>query len=94
VPPSPERFVVVLCGLSIHLGRSGDDRRSFAAAASAIIFFASNVWLHSLAFLMLPLGVLRPRFDVLWLVPMALVVSVDDPSTWENDFCSGALVRS
>ena len=74
----------VLCGLSVRFGRMGDDRRSFGAAATAIIVFAPNVWLHSLTFLLLPLGVLRPRFDGLWLVPAVLiVVGVGDPATWE-----------
>ena len=73
-----------LCGLAVRFGRQGDDHRSFAAAATAILVFSPNVWLHSVAFLLLPLGVLRPRFDGLWLVPAVLVVvGVDDPSTWE-----------
>lgn len=76
--------VVLLCGLSVRFGRVGDDRRSFATAATAIIVFSPNLWLHSLAFLLLPLGVLRPRFDGLWLAPAVLIiVGVRDPSTWE-----------
>ena len=77
-------LVVALCGLAVRFARQGDDRRSFAAAATAVVVFAPNVWLHSLTFLLLPLGVLRPRFDALWLVPaLLIVVGVGDPSTWE-----------
>ena len=73
-----------LCALAVRFGRQGDDRRSFAAAATAVLIFSPNVWLHSVTFLLLPLGVLRPRFDGLWLVPAVLVVvGVDDPSPWE-----------
>ena len=61
--------MLVLCGLCVRFAREGDDARSFAAAATAIVVFAPNVWLHSLTFLLLPLGVLRPRFDWLWLRP-------------------------
>lgn len=77
-------LVAALSGLSVRFGVSGDDRRSFAAAAIAIIVVAPNIWLHSLTFLLLPLGVLRPRFGWLWLVPaVLLVVRVAEPSTWE-----------
>jgi hypothetical protein len=73
--------VILLCGLSVHFARQGDDPRSFAAAATAIVVFAPNVWLHSLCFLLLPLGLLRPRFDGLWLVPVVLIgVSVGNTS--------------
>ncbi len=77
-------LTLALCAASFRFARGGDDRRSFAAAALAITMFAPNVWLHSLTFLVLAIGVMRPRFDALWLAPVVLlVVPVNDPSTWE-----------
>lgn len=78
-------LVAGLCVLSARYGSTGDDKRSFAAAALATVVVAPNVWLHSLTFLLLPLGVLRPRLGVLWFAPVALVlVGVGHPAPWET----------
>ncbi len=64
--------------------RRRDDRRAFALAAAATIVIAPNVWLHSLCFLLLVLGVLRPRLGPLWFAPVALfLVPVGTPTVVE-----------
>ena len=74
--------LALLVALCVKFARDGDDQRSFAAAATAIVVFNPNIWLHSLTFLLLPLGVLRPRFNWLWLLPVALIpIGVKNTST-------------
>jgi hypothetical protein len=60
--------VVVLAGV-VAYGRRGDDARSYACALVAFIVASPIVWLHSFAFLIAPLAVLRPRLSLLWLLP-------------------------
>ena len=65
-------------------GRRGDDAASFSIACLACLVAAPNVWLHSLAFMLPVVGLARPRFSGVWLVPLILVVvPVVDPSAVE-----------
>ena len=59
----------------VVFARRGDDARSFTAAVAATLVLSPIVWLHYLVLLLVPLAVLRPRFTVLWLVPVLLWVS-------------------
>jgi hypothetical protein len=58
----------------VYFGWRGDDRRSFAFAGAAMIFAIPVVWLHSLALLLLPVSVMRPRLSVAWLLPVLCVI--------------------
>lgn len=73
--------MLVLVALTVVLGRRGDDVRSFSVACLACLVAAPNVWLHSFAFLLPVVALLRPRFSAAWLVPVLFVVApVIDPS--------------
>lgn len=65
-----QTFVALLAlAAVVFFGRRGDDARSFAAAVVAIIVASPIIWLHSFAFLLAPVAVMRPRFSALWLLP-------------------------
>ena len=55
--------------------RRGDDVRSFTCAVAATLALTPIVWLHYLVVLLVPLAIARPRFSVIWLLPVLLWVS-------------------
>lgn len=57
-----------------YFGWRGDDRRSFALCMSAMIFASPISWLHSYAFLLGAVAVMRPRLSVAWLLPLLLLI--------------------
>ena len=61
--------VVALVGV-VWFGLRRDDRRSFALACVAMVVASPIVWLHSFALLLPAVAVLRPRFSVVWLLPV------------------------
>jgi alpha-1,2-mannosyltransferase len=67
-----------LVGLAAWWTRRGEGERGYAAAVVATIAMSPVVWLHYLTLLIAPLGVLRPRFSPVWLVPIVLWVSPRD----------------
>jgi hypothetical protein len=75
---------VVLLALTgvVVFGRRRDDARSYTCAMVAVIVASPIAWLHSFAFLLVPVALLRPRFSVIWLLPAAmwLFLSGADPS--------------
>jgi hypothetical protein len=52
--------------------------RSFTLAVAACLALSPVVWLHYLTLLIAPLGLARPRFSPLWLLPIVLWVSPRD----------------
>jgi alpha-1,2-mannosyltransferase len=63
-------------------------RRSEAAAlgiaCSASLLLTPILWPNYLLIMLVPLALLRPRFDVIWLLPAVLIGQpVIDPSVWE-----------
>ncbi len=66
---------IVLLGACVVLARRGDDVRSFTCAVAATLALSPIVWLHYLTLLLVPLAVARPRFSLLWLLPVLLWVS-------------------
>jgi alpha-1,2-mannosyltransferase len=58
----------------VLLARRGDEVASFACAIAAALAFSPVVWLHYLVLLAVPLGIARPRFSALWLLPIVLWV--------------------
>jgi hypothetical protein len=63
---------VVACSV---LGRRHDDGRSFTCAIAATLVLSPIVWLHYLVLLLVPLAIARPRFSLIWLLPVLLWVS-------------------
>lgn len=59
----------------VVLARRGDDARSFTCAVAATLALSPIVWLHYLTLLLVPLAIARPRFSLLWLLPVLLWVS-------------------
>ncbi len=56
----------------VVLARRGDDQRSFTCAVVATLALSPIVWLHYLVVLVVPLAIARPRFSLIWLVPVLL----------------------
>jgi hypothetical protein len=78
--------VAALAGVWFTARRNGGDAVSFAVAVGAVLVWAPITWLHYFALLLVPLGVLRPKLSVAWLLPAILWVSpVGGPaSTWQS----------
>ena len=47
-------------------------RRSLGLALAAALVLSPIVWRHFFTLLLVPLAVSRPRFDVVWLVPVGM----------------------
>jgi hypothetical protein len=78
-------LAVAVLGYAVFLAWSRrDDRRSFAVALAASVLWTPFVWLHYYALLIVALGLLRPRFGPLWLLPLLAVgpAAPDGPSWW------------
>ena len=56
----------------VVLARQGDEPRSFTCAVAATLALSPIVWLHYLVLLLVPLAISRPRFSVIWLLPILL----------------------
>ena len=63
---------------AIWWGRREQEVRSFTLAVAASLALSPVVWLHYLTLLIAPLGLARPRFSALWLLPIVLWVSPRD----------------
>ena len=59
----------------VLFARRDDDARSFTCAVAATLALSPIVWLHYLVALLVPMAILRPRFSLLWLLPVLLWVS-------------------
>jgi alpha-1,2-mannosyltransferase len=75
--PLVGRLAMVVVGGALlvgvgYLGQRADDVRSFACAVVAALALSPVVWLHYLVLLVVPLGIARPRFAPIWLVPIVL----------------------
>lgn len=64
-----------LLGLCVVLGRRGDDRRAFTIAVAGTLCLTPILWQHYLCLLIVPLGIARPRFSPLWLLPAVLWIA-------------------
>jgi hypothetical protein len=65
---------VGLLGACVVFARRRDDQRSFTCAVLATLALSPIVWLHYLVVLLVPLAIARPRFSLVWLVPVLLWV--------------------
>ena len=59
----------------VVFARRADDARSFTCAVAATLALSPIVWLHYLVVLLVPMAIARPRFSLLWLLPVLLWVS-------------------
>jgi hypothetical protein len=66
---------VALLGAMVNFGRHGDDFRAFTCAIAAALAVTPVVWQHYLVLFAVPLALARPRFSVIWLLPIVLWVS-------------------
>lgn len=64
-------LLLVLAGV-VAYARRGDEARSFACAAAALVVASPIIWLHSFALLLAPVALLRPRLSAVWFFPAAL----------------------
>lgn len=55
--------------------RGGAQKESYVLAVVAILVMSPVIWLHYLTLLIAPLGVMRPRFSIIWLLPILLWIS-------------------
>ena len=64
--------LLVLCAI---FARRGDEARSFTCAVAATLALSPILWLHYLVVLLVPLAIARPRFSLIWLLPVLLWIS-------------------
>jgi alpha-1,2-mannosyltransferase len=71
-------LVIAVSGIAAIavLARRGDGGRSAFAISVVVALLATPIlWLHYLIFLLLPIGLARPRLSRLWLAPIALWIT-------------------
>ena len=59
----------------VVLARARDEERAFTCAVAATLALSPIVWLHYLVALLVPMAIARPRFSLIWLLPVLLWVS-------------------
>lgn len=64
-----------LLAASVALARRGEERASFLVAVAACLALSPIVWLHYFALLVVAVAIARPRLGVLWLAPLAFVLT-------------------
>jgi hypothetical protein len=72
VGDTPARIVTV--GLGLALLAAAWRRRSIGLAIAAALVLSPIVWRHFFTVLIVPLALSRPRFDAVWLIPIAMWV--------------------
>ena len=70
VPDTAARALTV--GLGLGVLALAWRRRSLGLALAAALVLSPIVWRHFFTLLLVPLAVSRPRFDVVWLVPVGM----------------------
>ena len=71
-PSSVARAVTLLLGAAVIA--LAWRRRSLGLAVAAALCLSPIVWRHFFALLAVPLAISRPRFDLVWLVPLGMWV--------------------
>jgi glycosyl transferase family 87 len=70
VPDTAARAITVALGLAVLV--LAWRRRSLGLAVAATLLLSPIVWRHFFTLLIIPLALSRPRFDVMWLIPIGL----------------------
>jgi hypothetical protein len=65
----------------VVLAHRGEDGGAVTLALAGALALSPIVWQHYLVLLLVPLGIMRPRFSPLWLLPLLLWLS---PRTISN----------
>ena len=83
-PSSVARAVTILLGASLIA--LAWRRRSLGLAMAAALCLSPIVWRHFFALLAVPLAISRPRFDLVWLVPLGMWVGSGtlNGDTWQT----------
>ena len=84
VPDSAARAATAAAGLAIlYLAWR---RRSLTLAIAAALVLSPVVWRHFFVLLLVPLGISRPRLDVLWLLPLGMWLGdgTFNGATWQT----------
>lgn len=81
------RLLMLLVGGSLLVGcvalaSRGDERSAFVLTLATSFALTPIVWMHYLIILTVPLAMTRPRFGVLWLLPLLLWIG---PSSFGQD---------
>ena len=81
----------------VVFARRSDDARSFTCAIAATLALSPIVWMHYLVVLLVPVAIARPRFSLLWLLPVLLWVTprpgyADGVQTFLPAIAAGILV--
>jgi hypothetical protein len=72
LPDTPARVVTDAVGIGVLV--LAWRRRSLGLAIAAALVLSPIVWRHFFVLLLVPLALSRPRFDVVWLIPIGLWV--------------------
>jgi hypothetical protein len=84
----------VLAAVVVVAQRPNGDRLAFTLALAASLLLSPIVWGHYFALLWVPLALARPRFALVWLIPIALWFCPQPPShpvAWQLALGLGAL---
>jgi hypothetical protein len=83
-PSSVARIVTVAAGAAVLA--LGWRRRSLGLFVAASLVLSPIVWRHFFALLVLPVALSRPRFGVVWLVPLAFwfVPGTENGAPWQT----------
>jgi hypothetical protein len=65
----------LLLGLCFVLARRRDDVGAFTCAVAGALALTPILWQHYLCLLLVPLGIARPRFSAIWLLPAGLWIA-------------------
>ena len=91
--PAGEAIAYLVGGLLLLalLKRRHEEPRAFVLALMAALVLSPIVWMDYFLFLAIVLGVTRPRFSVLWLLPIALWFGpqVGNGASWQTAFVLG-----
>ena len=79
LPPTVGHVVMAVVGVlllagCVVLARRGNEQGAFFLALAAAFAFTPILWMHYLVLLAVPLAIARPRFSLLWVLPIALWV--------------------
>jgi hypothetical protein len=69
------------------------DEAAFAWVIAACLLFSPIVWIHYFALMLVPIGVARPRFGAIWLVPLVYwLVPFWAHAPWQIVLALGAML--
>lgn len=87
--PIVGRIVMAIVGVAllaavVRSGRRGDDLEAFTYSIAAALALTPVLWQHYLVLLVVPLALARPRFSLLWLLPIVIWVSPRDQTNGDG----------